>query len=74
MVKYLGFKEMEESSMQVARDFPNDDLVDCISHSEASVFSHLQSGKNNLCLAEGVSIKELWKLWSIVPVSRIVMG
>lgn len=51
-----------ESSMQVAKELPlNDELVDYISHSKPQS-SHLQSGKNNFCLAEGVSIKELWKL------------
>ena len=51
-----------ESSMQVAKELPpNDELVDCISHSKPQS-SHLQSRKNNFCLAEGVSIKELWKL------------
>lgn len=58
-----------ESSMQVAKELPpNDELVDCISHSKPQS-SHLQSGKNNLCLAKGVSIKELWKLSSIVHMS-----
>lgn len=52
--------------MQVAKGLPpNDDLVDCISHSKPQS-SHLQSGKNNLCLAEGVSIKELWKLCEVL--------